>query len=96
MTDYDELDTYNGDPVNDMEVDYDFHINTGELPDEPTAWKFELPGNMVAIISRSIFIVRYNRIFCAQSGISSVYCFAKTPSERRKRGRASTSSMELS
>ncbi len=44
MTDYDELDTYNGDPVNDMEVDYDFHINTGELPDEPTAWKFEYGG----------------------------------------------------
>ena len=33
MTDYDELDTYNGDPVHDMEVDYDFHINTGELSD---------------------------------------------------------------
>ena len=33
MTDYDDLDTYNGDPVHDMEVDYDFHINTGELSD---------------------------------------------------------------
>ena len=29
-----DLDTYNGDPVHDMEVDYDFHINTGELPAE--------------------------------------------------------------
>ena len=34
MNEYDDLDTYNGDPVHDMEVDYDFHINTGELTDE--------------------------------------------------------------
>ncbi len=29
----DDLNTYNGDPMYDVEVDYDFHINTGELPD---------------------------------------------------------------
>ncbi len=34
MYDYEDLDTYNGDPVHDMEVDYDFHINTGVLPAE--------------------------------------------------------------
>lgn len=34
MREYEDLDAYNGDPVHDMEVDYDFHINTGELHDE--------------------------------------------------------------
>ena len=34
MDEYEDLDTYNGNTVHDMEVDYDFHINTGELPDE--------------------------------------------------------------
>lgn len=34
MDEYEDLDTYNGDSVHDMEVDYDFHINTGALPDE--------------------------------------------------------------
>lgn len=34
MDEYDKLDIYNNDVVHDMEVDYDFHINTGELPDE--------------------------------------------------------------
>lgn len=34
MDEYEDLDTYNGDSVHDMEVDYDFHINTGELTDE--------------------------------------------------------------
>lgn len=33
MTDYDDLDTYNGDAVHDMELDFDYHINTGELPE---------------------------------------------------------------
>lgn len=33
MDEYEDLDSYNGNPVHDMEVDYDFHINTGELPD---------------------------------------------------------------
>lgn len=32
MDEYEDLDTYIGDSVHDMEVDYDFHINTGELP----------------------------------------------------------------
>ena len=31
MTDYDDLDTYNGDPVHDGWVDFDFNKNTGEL-----------------------------------------------------------------
>lgn len=31
MNDYDDLDTYNGDSEHDMMVDYDYHINTGEL-----------------------------------------------------------------
>ena len=30
MNEYDDLDIYNGDTVHDMEVDYDFHINTRE------------------------------------------------------------------
>lgn len=34
MDELDNLDYYNGEPVHDMEVDYDFHINTGELTDE--------------------------------------------------------------
>ncbi len=34
MDEYEDLDSYNGNPVHDMEVDYDFHINTGELPAE--------------------------------------------------------------
>lgn len=34
MNEYDDLDIYNGDTVHDMEVDYDFHINTCELPAE--------------------------------------------------------------
>ena len=29
--DFDDLDTYNGDPVNDGWVDFDYHENTGEL-----------------------------------------------------------------
>lgn len=34
MTDYDDdLDTYNGDVEHDMMVDYDYHINTDELPE---------------------------------------------------------------
>lgn len=32
MNEYDDLDIYNGDAVQDMKVDFDFHINTGELP----------------------------------------------------------------
>lgn len=31
MDELDNLDYYNGEPVYDMEVDYDYHINTGEL-----------------------------------------------------------------
>lgn len=33
MNEYDDLDIYNGDGVHDMEVDFDFHINTNELPE---------------------------------------------------------------
>ena len=33
MDEYDDLDVYNGDPVHDMYVDYDYHINAGELSD---------------------------------------------------------------
>lgn len=29
--DYDDLDTYNGDPVHDSWVDFDYNENTGEL-----------------------------------------------------------------
>ena len=32
MDEYDDLDTYNGDPVHDGWVDFDYHENTGELP----------------------------------------------------------------
>ena len=31
MTDDDDLDTYNGDPVHDCWVDFDYNENTGEL-----------------------------------------------------------------
>ena len=31
MYKFDNLDNYNGDLVYDMEVDYDYHINTGAL-----------------------------------------------------------------
>lgn len=33
MTEYDDLDIYNGDAVHDIEVDFGHHINTGELPE---------------------------------------------------------------
>lgn len=35
MSEYDDDDYngYNGDPVHDMELDYDYHMNTGELPE---------------------------------------------------------------
>lgn len=37
MDEYDDLDTYNGDPVHDGWVDFDYNENTGELDvfDEP-------------------------------------------------------------
>jgi hypothetical protein len=31
MSDYDDLDVYNGEPEHDMWVDYDYNANTGEL-----------------------------------------------------------------
>ena len=31
MDELDNVDYYNGEPVHDMEVDYDYHINTGYL-----------------------------------------------------------------
>ncbi len=34
MDELDNLGIYNGDTVLDMYVDYDYHINTGELDDE--------------------------------------------------------------
>lgn len=34
MTGHDGLDTYNGDAEHDMWVDYDYHINTDELPED--------------------------------------------------------------
>ncbi len=34
MDELDDLGTYDGDTVHDMYVDYDYHINTGELADE--------------------------------------------------------------
>ncbi len=34
MDEFYNLDNYIGNPVHDMEVDYDCHINTGELPSE--------------------------------------------------------------
>lgn len=33
MEDYDDLGTYNGDPVHDGWVDFDYNKNTGELPE---------------------------------------------------------------
>lgn len=33
MDEYDDLEVYNGDIVHDMYVDYDYNINTGELPE---------------------------------------------------------------
>ncbi len=33
MNEYDDFDIYTGDAVHDMEVDFDYHINTGELPE---------------------------------------------------------------
>lgn len=33
MDEYDDLDTYNGDPVHDSWVDFDYNENTGELSD---------------------------------------------------------------
>ena len=33
MNQYDDLDTYNGDAEHDMWVDFDYHENTGELPE---------------------------------------------------------------
>ena len=33
MDEYDDLNTYNGDPVHDGWVDFDYHENTGELAD---------------------------------------------------------------
>lgn len=32
MDEFDNIDNYNGDPVHDKESDYDYNINTGELP----------------------------------------------------------------
>lgn len=31
MADYDDLDSYNGDPVHDGWIDFDYNENTGEL-----------------------------------------------------------------
>lgn len=33
MNEFDDLDQYNGDTVHDMNVDSDYEINTGELPE---------------------------------------------------------------
>lgn len=33
MDGYDDLDMYDGTPVHDMNVDFDRHMNTGELPE---------------------------------------------------------------
>ncbi len=41
----DDLNSYNVDPVHDMEIDYDFHIKTGALSDE-----FSLESNKVELI----------------------------------------------
>lgn len=32
MDEYENLDSYNGDPIHDMYVDSDFEMNTGEIP----------------------------------------------------------------
>lgn len=34
MCNYDDLDIYDGDVEHDMMVDYDYHVNTGELNDD--------------------------------------------------------------
>ncbi len=34
MDELEDLSIYNGDPPHDMNVDYDYHINTGGLADE--------------------------------------------------------------
>lgn len=31
MDEYEDLDMYDGNPVHDMNVDFDLHMNTGEL-----------------------------------------------------------------
>ena len=33
MDEYEDLDQYDSNPIHDMYVDYDYHINTGELAD---------------------------------------------------------------
>ena len=33
MDEYEDLDQYNGDAAHDMNVDYDYHMNTAELSD---------------------------------------------------------------
>lgn len=33
MDEYEDLDMYNGNPAHDMNVDFDRHMNTGELPE---------------------------------------------------------------
>ena len=33
MNEYDDLDTYNGDPVHDGRVDFEYNKNTGEWSD---------------------------------------------------------------
>ena len=35
MDEYDDLDTYNGDPVHDSWADFDYNENTGELSEFP-------------------------------------------------------------
>ena len=34
MEEYDDLSEYNGIPEHDINVDYDYYLNTGELSDE--------------------------------------------------------------
>lgn len=44
MDELDDLSIYDGDTVHDMNVDYDYHINTGELDyvfDEPNPDDFD-------------------------------------------------------
>lgn len=44
MNEYDGLSTYDGDAEHDMNVDYDYHINTGQLDyifDEPNPDDFD-------------------------------------------------------
>lgn len=33
MDEYEDLGSYNDNSIHNMEVDYDYHINTGELPE---------------------------------------------------------------